>query len=570
MDLPRLARLIAAAFVVAIVAAPAARAAETGLNLSAPFEEGRPASAFVDHSGAQWARNFVSWNELEPARGQFNTQVLDALAASTAALRSHGIKPTFVVAFAPAWATGSTDPHAPPTDPADYAAFVAYLASYPGIKGNVVAYEIWNEEDAPGWWTGAPDAAAYTRLLQAAYPAIKAADPTATVLVGGLTGNDYTFLEQIYAAGGGGSFDGVGVHTDTACNLVSPDSYYRDPNGRVSQFSFTGYREVHQTMVAHGDGVKDIYMTELGWSTSTKRCDQGVWQGKKAGGVSAADQASYLTQAYACLAADPYVKMAAWFTAQDTSTADTPNMRFGLLSAGSAQKPAAKAFKRVASKAPEATRCGGYVDLAAPTISVAAPRQGQQFTADLPITVSGTDNQHLGTDRALLRRRQDPQLRRRRQAEGPGLARLAGREEARARPARHHRGRHRRGPEPDRRHAECHQGPPDTARAGDHDHHHHARRRRGRHHPGQRARRPRQPADLAHRQGHRALQQERRRPLEGRPQVHQARQALVHAAHPPGARPPLARPGRLRRQRPVPRLPLGGARGPRLTPSLYT
>jgi hypothetical protein len=396
MDLPRLARLIAAAFVVAIVAAPAARAAETGLNLSAPFEEGRPASAFVDHSGAQWARNFVSWNELEPARGQFNTQVLDALAASTAALRSHGIKPTFVVAFAPAWATGSTDPHAPPTDPADYAAFVAYLASYPGIKGNVVAYEIWNEEDAPGWWTGAPDAAAYTRLLQAAYPAIKAADPTATVLVGGLTGNDYTFLEQIYAAGGGGSFDGVGVHTDTACNLVSPDSYYRDPNGRVSQFSFTGYREVHQTMVAHGDGVKDIYMTELGWSTSTKRCDQGVWQGKKAGGVSAADQASYLTQAYACLAADPYVKMAAWFTAQDTSTADTPNMRFGLLSAGSAQKPAAKAFKRVASKAPEATRCGGYVDLAAPTISVAAPRQGQQFTADLPITVSGTDNQHLG------------------------------------------------------------------------------------------------------------------------------------------------------------------------------
>jgi hypothetical protein len=396
MDLSRLARIAAAAFAFALVATPAARAAEPGLNLSGPYEEGRPASSFVDHSGAQWSRNFISWSELEPARGQYNTGVLDALATSTATLRSHGLKPTFTVVLAPSWASGSADPHAPPTDPADYAAFLSHLASYPGIKGSVVAYELWNEEDSPIWWTGAPDAAAYTRLLQAAYPAVKAADPSATVLVGGLTGNDYTFLEQIYAAGGQGSFDGVAVHTDTACNLVSPDSYYRDLTGRVSQFSFTGYREVHQTMVAHGDGAKDIYMTELGWSTSTKTCDQGMWKGRKAGGVSEVAQATYLAQAYACLAADPYVKMAAWFNTDDTSVANSPNTRFGLLRPSGSPKPAAKAFKKIASKAPKAARCGGYVDLAAPTVTVAAPRQGQQFTADLPISVRGADNQHLG------------------------------------------------------------------------------------------------------------------------------------------------------------------------------
>ncbi|HMJ37363.1 MAG TPA: Ig-like domain-containing protein [Baekduia sp.] len=391
-----LVRCVLAVLALGVVSVPVAGAAEPGLNLPAPFDERQPSGSYVAGSGAQWARNFVSWNELEPARGQYNTKVLDALAASTAALRSHGLKPLFTVVLAPSWASGSADPHAPPADPADYARFLGHLASYPGLKGNVVAYELWNEEDSPGWWTGAPDAAAYTALLQAGYPAVKAADPAATVLVGGLTGSDHQFLEQIYAAGGQGSFDGVAVHSDVACSLVSADHYYRDLTGRISQYSFTGYREVHQTMVAHGDGDKDIYMTELGWSTSSRECDQGLWKGQKAGGVTEAKQAGYLAEAYRCLAADPYVKMAAWFTVIDTSAADTPNTRYGLLRSNGAQKPAAKAFKQVTKGPVAPRRCGGHVDLLAPRLTVTSPREGQQFTASLPITVRGVDEQRLG------------------------------------------------------------------------------------------------------------------------------------------------------------------------------
>lgn len=394
----RLARALLCAVLVAICALPAAsaNAAEPGLNLAAPYEAGSPISSYVDHSGARWSRNFISWAEAEPAPGQYNTRLLDALAQSVSTLRSHGIKPTFTVVLAPSWASGSADPSAPPADPAAYARFMAYLAGYPGLKNTVAAYELWNEEDSPLWWTGAPDPAAYTRLLQAAYPAIKAVDPNAAVLVGGLTGSDYAYMEQLYASGAQGFFDGVAVHSDVACGLVSPDSYYRDETGRISQYSFTGYREVHQTMLAHGDGDKSIYMTELGWSTSTKTCDQGVSKGKKDGGVSEDAQALYLAQAYACLAADPYVKMAAWFNTDDTAVADTPNSRFGLLRSNASQKPSAKAFKNVTSHAPKAIHCGGYVDTAAPKVAIAAPRSNQQFTTSLPITVSGADNQHLG------------------------------------------------------------------------------------------------------------------------------------------------------------------------------
>ena len=40
--------------------------------------------------------------------------------------------------------------------------------------------------------------------------------PSATVVTGGM-GQDVAFLDGIYANGGHGYFDAVGVHTDFAC-----------------------------------------------------------------------------------------------------------------------------------------------------------------------------------------------------------------------------------------------------------------------------------------------------------------------------------------------------------------
>ena len=54
------------------------------------------------------------------------------------------------------------------------------------------------------------------------------------MLLGPLTGNNYNFLGQIYAAGAGGSFDAAAVHTDTACLVDPPSSFYRD-GGNVAR-----------------------------------------------------------------------------------------------------------------------------------------------------------------------------------------------------------------------------------------------------------------------------------------------------------------------------------------------
>ena len=54
------------------------------------------------------------------------------------------------------------------------------------FAGQVAAYEIWNEPNVSAFWSPTPSTAAYVNLLKAAYPAIKAADPSAVVLAGAM------------------------------------------------------------------------------------------------------------------------------------------------------------------------------------------------------------------------------------------------------------------------------------------------------------------------------------------------------------------------------------------------
>ncbi len=268
---------LALAFVGASVSG--ARAAEPGVVLPAPtaLQIGD-----IRTLGVQWVRVFLTWPDLEPQRGVFAANWLAKYERLFAALPA-GTKVIIDVVEAPKWETGSSNPHAAPANPADYAAFLGTLAGR--WAGRVSAYEIWNEEDSASWWAGGPDPVAYTQLLQDTYPVVKVADPNATVVLGGLTGNDYPFLEGVYRAGGKGYFDAVGVHTDTACNVLSPYDFLRGQGNRMIPDSFLAYREVHATMLANGDD-KPIWMTETSWRTTRAVCPEGVFAGHKPEGVT--------------------------------------------------------------------------------------------------------------------------------------------------------------------------------------------------------------------------------------------------------------------------------------------
>lgn len=350
-----------------------AAAAEPGLGIN-PTSPSQIADTKA--LGAHWVRVFATWPDLEPQRGVFAPNWVASYEQLFRSLPG-GAKVIIDVVDTPRWETGSADEHSPPADPNDYAAFIGALAHR--WAGHVAAYEIWNEEDLPEWWSGGPNPGAYAQLLKSAYPAVKAADPSATVVLGGLAGNDFQFLEGVYQAGGKGSFDAVGVHTDTACNVLSPYRFLREADNRMIPDSFLAYREVHATMLANGDN-SPIWMTEMSWRTTDATCSEGAFAGQKPQGVSEHAQATYLEQAYHCLKQDPYVKVALWFPAQDEGAVVS-----GLVRADGRRKPSFGAMREYIRKGDRLKEsCGVFTG---PKITLASPANHVRYSGPLPIHV---------------------------------------------------------------------------------------------------------------------------------------------------------------------------------------
>ncbi|MEA2637910.1 MAG: polysaccharide biosynthesis protein PslG [Chloroflexota bacterium] len=365
--------LLLASAIIAAVASSAAWGAEPGVAVPGP---GALHVGEIKAVGTHWVRMFVTWPDIEPARGAYSASWLTSYEQSFSQLPA-GSKVILDVVDSPQWETGSANEHAPPANPNDYAAMLGMLAQRFGAR--VAAYEIWNEEDAPAWWVGAPNPAAYAQLLKAAYPAVKAGEPNATVVLGGMTGNDFQFLEGVYAAGAKGSFDAVGVHTDTACNKFSPYEFLRGPDNRMLTDSFLAYREVHGVMLANADD-KPIWMTEMSWRTTTASCNEGAWAGKTAAGVSDATQATYLRQAYHCLAQNPYVQVALWFPLQDEGS-----ILSGLVRADGSRKPSFAAMRDYVKNGDQLSEpCGVFTG---PKIFVASPLNHARYRGPLPIHV---------------------------------------------------------------------------------------------------------------------------------------------------------------------------------------
>jgi len=397
--MPRLRLLTLLAAAVAALSVPgAARAATPGVNIAGPPTQELVGQAIA--TGAKTVRIFALWRDFEPgARGQYpagdpNVRVLSSVYDNgIRALNAAGVQPIFVVTEAPTWANGSSDPWVPPANPADFADFLRRFVAHNHQVGQVKGYEIWNEPDENAFWHPGPDVTKYAALLRAAYPAAKAADPGAVVVVGPTTGNNYNWYESLYAAGAGDAFDVASVHTDTGCLTTPPDQFYREDTGQIARWSFLGYREVENVLNAHGNGARPIWMTELGWSSTNggpTSCASGMWMGQKPDGVSEADQATFLTKAYNCMANDPYVTDALWFTLQDaTQYPQASDNHYGLLRPDGSAKPSLNAFKGiVAAGGGTPGPCG---DFDPPSIRVVKPTPNQQFVDKLDLSAAATD-----------------------------------------------------------------------------------------------------------------------------------------------------------------------------------
>jgi Glycosyl hydrolases family 39 len=195
----------------------------------------------------------TAWPDLEPRKGQWHFQTLDAYLAIVAAHHADVLLP---LALSPQWASARPSERstygpgqaAEPEHIDDWNRYVATVAAH--CKGRVHAYEIWNEPNFKSFWTG--DVSQMVALTREASETIRRIDPQALIVSpSATTAAGVQWLGQFLAAGGGRYVDVIGFHF-----YVAP----QPPEAMVPLI-----HQVQATMRDNGLADKPLWDTEANW-----------------------------------------------------------------------------------------------------------------------------------------------------------------------------------------------------------------------------------------------------------------------------------------------------------------
>ena len=272
-------------------------------------------------AGIEWLRTDIDWDYVGGDNGNFSWWRIDNVFASAEA---YGVQILPILAGANPWTRVAAK-----DDLDNWETFVSAFATR--YKGRISAIEIWNEPDNENW--GTIPAAEFVPIVQRAYQAIKAVDPTITVVLAGLCNNGADYLSSLYSNGVKNYCDAVSYHPYV--HPHAPDEEWRSGNF-LTGYTYHSYvrniNSIKSVMSSNGDGSKPLWLTELGWPTHRS-------------GVSEAQQASYVTNAAALASANGVEKFFAYelkAPEQDSSDAES---HFGILHSDLSFKPAYPAYR---------------------------------------------------------------------------------------------------------------------------------------------------------------------------------------------------------------------------------
>jgi hypothetical protein len=306
-----------------------------GINITGvgaePLVKADRAIAQAQALHAKVVRTEVPWSVLEP-RGPslIEPRALAFADRLVGDATSDGIRVIMFADSTPCWASSapavllrrcaperSSNANSwPPSNPANYATFAAFLVQRYGT--DLAAFEVWNEPDQANeaYFAGPEKPQRYAAVLRAAYPAIKQANPNVPVLAGSIVGANGVFLKALYAAGIKGYYDGLAVH------------YYT--------LTLASLRSIREVQTANGD-TTPLWLTEFGWSNCWPRYRLQQEQAC----VTLQTQALNITNTFRSLARTPYIAAETLYQLHG-STAEN----FGVLNANGTHKPAFGALSR--------------------------------------------------------------------------------------------------------------------------------------------------------------------------------------------------------------------------------
>ena len=272
--------------------------------------------------GVQSVRLDAPWASIEVARGRYEIPAWLETAVDTA--RQRGVQPLLILEYGhPLYGTDK-----PRTDAAiaAFAAYASFVTKH--FAGRVRLFDLWNEWDAHTGRTTEGSADDYVALARRVYPAIKASNPDAVVLTGGITsfGLAQGWMERFFALGGAAFVDGVSLHPYNFEQRTA-----NTPEAAIAELDRVN------VLAASAGRMLPIYVTEIGYPTFTGR-----------GGVSRDTAAAYLARFVLLASTRAYVAGVWWYCLRDQGS-DPANKEhnFGVLDSELRPKPAADALRSV-------------------------------------------------------------------------------------------------------------------------------------------------------------------------------------------------------------------------------
>jgi len=225
-----------------------------------------------------------------------------------------------------------------PPPPGDPCAVPPLLCKRGSAQSPIEAWQIWNEQNSPKYYAPKVNVRGYAALVKEAGKAIRAEDPRADVVLGGMWGPPATdavvptlrYLERLYDVRGSRStFDSIAIH----------------PYGAEFASVKNQVRGTRRLVTRVGDSKVGIWVTELGWASGGPK-DSPLVKSRR-------EQAALLRRSYRFLIKKriPWrIRSVHWYSLRDDRAgAEVCDWcpRSGLRTSAGAEKPAAAAYRRL-------------------------------------------------------------------------------------------------------------------------------------------------------------------------------------------------------------------------------
>lgn len=203
--------------------------------------------ALMAKYGIKDIRVSIAWGDYEPVKGEFRWDLLDEKVRYA---EEYGIELYPYICYSPYWATGTSDWRSPPEDLQDWYDFVYTVADR--YKGRITHWELWNEGDNRDFWTGSW--IDQLRLIKKGAEAVKAADPEATTILGGLTNLSPSHIDTIFSSGLSDYIDVINIH------------FYNETWNRAPTEQIYETTRFVADVIRRNDASEELWIAEIGYS----------------------------------------------------------------------------------------------------------------------------------------------------------------------------------------------------------------------------------------------------------------------------------------------------------------